>query len=72
LLEALSIMMTSKATLLALAANIWLAAAQSAVSFTIAASDITFQGYTTSSAGGYRFGLAIPTDASDEFIGILV
>jgi hypothetical protein len=71
LLEALPIM-TSKVTLLALAANIWLAAAQSASSFTIQDSGIAFQGYTTTSAGGYRFGIAASTDATDEFIGILV
>ncbi|KAA8893690.1 cellobiose dehydrogenase-like protein [Sphaerosporella brunnea] len=62
--------MNWKPTLLALAASIGLASAQQSVSFSDPATGINYEGYiTTTSAGGYAFGMALPLNPTHEFIG---
>jgi hypothetical protein len=64
--------MNWKSTLLALAASVGLAAAQSSTAFTDAETGIDYQGFSTMAAGGYVFGMALPLSPTDEFIGHIV
>jgi len=64
--------MNWKSCLLALGAAVGLASAQSSTAYTDPGTGIAYQSFSTVAAGGYIFGIALPTSPTDDFIGHIV
>jgi len=64
--------MNWRSCLLALGAAVGLASAQSSTAYTDPETGIAYQSFSTATAGGYLFGMALPKSPTDEFIGHIV